>query len=163
VIAKPYILIAASLLFWPASTQSRAAEMCPASPDGDQQGYLIEIGLCTADSPRCRSRGAPLYKARRPENAETETLSIPDIPDGYVITGGELYSSVYELATRGFKNVRFAGHGDASDYCSRHRLLEMRAEWTGDDASDNFKIDACVRFAKWAGATPAEPCPPPAP
>jgi len=160
-IAKSYAVLAAALLSLAATGSGRANEMCPGSHDTDQQGYLIEIRLCAADSPRCKPRGGPMYKARRAASRELETLSIPDVPDGYVIAGGELYSSVYEMATRGFANVHFASHGDSADYCSQHHLIDMAADWTGDDTSDNFGIDACVRFKKWSGATPTKPCPPP--
>ena len=90
-------------------------------------------------------------------------MSFPDIPDGQVITGGELFSSLYDLQTRGFNNVRIRSYGDAADYCSRHHLFDMTADWTGDDASDNMRIEVCLRFKKWEDAMPTAPCPQPPP
>jgi len=162
-IGKWHVLAVASALSLQAPTYGRENETCPTSPGSDQQGYLVEIRLCSADSPRCKPRGDIVYKARRALNRETEMLSFPDIPDGQVITGGASFSSLYDLQTRGFNNVRIRSHGDAADYCSRHHLFDMTADWTGDDASDNMRIEVCLRFKKWEDAMPTAPCPQPPP
>ncbi|MGD0722114.1 MAG: hypothetical protein ABR970_13840 [Roseiarcus sp.] len=148
----------AALLFLASAARGASGEACRAAPSGGLPGYLVEIRLCNADSPRCKAGASPIYRARRPALREMETFSIPEIPDGYVIDGGELFSSVYDLATRGFANVSFAGHGDPADYCSRHSSFEMGADWTGDDATDAIDVEVCVRYAKWPGLPPATPC-----
>ena len=154
-------LAAAAALFLQAPAYGRENELCPAAPSSDQQGYLVEIRLCSADSPRCKPRGDLVYKARRAGNREVEALSFSDIPDDDVITGGELFTSLYDLQTRGFNNIKISGHGAAADYCSRHSQFDMAADWTGDDASDSVRIEVCLRFKKWEGAAPTKPCPPP--
>jgi hypothetical protein len=152
------VMIAAAALVLQAPAYGRENEFCPASPVSDQQGYLVEIRLCAADSPRCKPRGDLVYKARRADNREVETLSLPDIPETAVITGGELFTSLYDLQTRGFNNIKISAHGAATDYCSRHSLFDMAADWTGDDVSDNMRIEICLRFKKWEGAGPTKPC-----
>jgi hypothetical protein len=149
---------AAAALLLQAPAYGRENELCPAAPGSDQQGYLVEIRLCAADSPRCKSRGDLVYKARRASDREVETLSFPYIPDADVVTGGELFTSLYDLQTRGFNNMKISGHGAVTDYCSRHSLFDIVADWTGDDASDSMRIEICLRFEKWEGAAPTKPC-----
>ena len=108
-------------------------------------------------------RNANMSRARRAhgESGGGGTKSIPDIPDGYVITGGELFSSVYDMATRGFGNVNVTAHGGSGAYCNQHSWYDMRADWTRDDASDRMTIDICVHYVKWSGTLPTKPCLPP--
>ncbi|WP_158818101.1 hypothetical protein [Methylocapsa sp. S129] len=155
------ILLAAALFSLGAIHRGQAHEPCPASPGVDQPGYLVEILLCTADSPRCKPDGTHVYKAGRGANPELEALSIQDIPDGDVITGGELFTSVYDMATRGFGAVNVAVHGGPGDYCHQHYWYDMRAAWTGDDASDKMTVEVCIHYNKWTGSLPIKPCAPP--
>jgi hypothetical protein len=148
----------AALLFLASGARGAPGEACQGASSDGLPGYLVEIRLCSADSPRCKPGAHSTYRARRAALREMQTFSIPEIPDGYVISGGELFSSVYDLATRGFANVSLADHGDPGDYCSRHSFFEMGADWTGDDATDAIDVDVCVRYAKWSGPPPATSC-----
>lgn len=154
-------LVAAALFSLIAINDSRAHEPCLASPGVGERSYLIEILLCAADSPRCKPDGMRVCRAGRAENPEVEAPSIPDIPDGYVITGGELFSAIYDMATRGFGNVNVTAHGGSGAYCDQHSWYDMRADWTRDDASDKMTVDVCVHYDKWSGTLPIKPCLPP--
>jgi hypothetical protein len=150
----------ALLLLLPVSPV-RGDESCPPSPGRDDPGRLVEIQICAADARRCGAGGKPAYKAGRTASPEVQSLAIPDIPEGYIITGAELFTSTYDLGTRGFGHFSFASHGDVNDYCARHGRLDMSAEWTGEDPSDKMTIEACVRFEKWSGPAPIGTCPAP--
>ena len=114
--------------------------------------------LCTAASAWCKPSEGPVYKARPIAKREAATLSIPDIPDGYVITGGELLGSAYDLTNRGFSHVRVTSHGDVADYCARHFFYDISADWTGNDPDDHMNIEICIRYEKWSGAMPTKAC-----
>lgn len=157
-IGRRAVLIVATLVSTCATTQGWAVEACPPS-SADSPGLMVQIHLCAADARRCKADDAIAYRARRPADRELTALSVPEIPDGWVIVGAELFSSGYDLASRGFKDVRFAAHGAPSDYCGRHGQIDMRADWTGDDVGDQMTIDVCVRYEKWSGPRSAEPCP----
>jgi hypothetical protein len=154
------IIVAFALVSLGATASGRASEPCPATAGVDQPGYLVDILLCTVHAPRCRPHGMQVYKAGRGASPEVQPLPLANIPDGYVITGGELFSSTYEMATLGFRDVSITSHSDAADYCSRHSLYDMRAEWAGSDMSDHMTIQICVRYTKWTGILPTKPCSP---
>jgi hypothetical protein len=149
--------LAATSLLLAMTTAGQANDACPASAAGDQPGYLVEVMLCNAQSPRCKADGTGVFQAKQAARAETRTLATGDVPAGDVITGAELYSAAYDLTNRGFRDVSVARHA-AADYCSQHSLYDVTAEWAGGNASDHVKIDVCIRYGKWAGAVPASPC-----
>lgn len=155
------VLVVSALLSWESTGSGRAGEPCPASQGVDQRGYLVEVHLCAADSRRCSPHGRPTYKAELATHRQAAALTINDIPDGYVISGGELFTSSYDLATRGFNNVHIARHGDPGDYCGQHFFFDMGADWSGNDAEDSMNIEICVCYEKWPDAVPRQGCVPP--
>ena len=157
---KRHVGMAATSLLLAMTTVGHANDACPASAAGDQPGYMVEVLLCTAQSPRCKPDGTSVFQAKQAARAETETLATADVPAVDVITGAELYSASYDLTNRGFRDVSVARHAAAADYCSQHALYDVTAQWAGRDASDHVKIDVCIRHGAWSGAMPASPCAP---
>jgi len=136
------------------------AEPCPPGPGVDQAGDLVEILLCAGNSPRCKPDGGRVYHAARGAAQTAQVLTDPNIPDGYVISGGDLFSSTYDMATRGFHNLSISSHAGDGDYCSQHDLYELRVDYTGDDPSGRMKVEICLRYRAWPGAIPPGRCPP---
>ena len=133
----------------------------PCSTDNGT-GYTKAIVLCTMESPKCKPDQAGVFRAQPPGDWNAEAMLIRDIPEGYVITGGDLIDpSVYNLRSMGFDHVGITSYTNSSDYCTQHYWYYLHANWISSDPTDRVTIAACIYYNKWQGARPTEPCAPP--
>jgi len=122
-------------------------------------GYARAIVLCTAGSPRCRPDQERKFRAQPPGGWNTEAMLIPDIPEGYVITGGDLIDpAVYQIRSRGFDGVRVTNYTNSNDYCTLHYWYYLHANWVSPDAADRVTVTLCIYYDRWRGAPPTEAC-----
>jgi hypothetical protein len=143
-------------------TMSASEESCSTDTGERAAGYTKTILLCTVDSPKCKPDQTRVFQARPPGAWNAEAMLIPDIPEGYVITGGDLLDpSVYTLRNRGFDGVNITNYNNSSDYCTQHYWYYFHAKWVSSDPSDRVSVRACIYYGKWQGAQPTETCPEP--
>ena len=148
--------VVASAMEEPCATQS-------GDEAGGRVGYLRTILLCAADSLRCKPDQTRVFRAEPTGSWNTEAMMIPDIPDGYVITGGDqLDPSAYRLRNLGFNSVKVTNYTNANDYCTQHYWYYMHADHISEESDDRARIKICVYYDKWRGSAPAAPCPYPA-
>ena len=146
----------------PQPTLSAAEEPCTNGPGGGRVGFLRTVLLCPMDSPKCKPDQIKVFRAQRADSWSTEAMIIQDIPDGYVITGGDLIDpSPYRLTNMGFNKVSVSSYTNGNDYCTRHYYYYLHANWISSEPSDKARIKICVYYDKWPGAPPAEECPSP--
>jgi hypothetical protein len=146
----------------PPPTLSAAEEPCTNGPGGERVGFLRTILLCPMDSPKCKADQVRVFRARRSDSWSAEAMLVPDIPDGYVITGGDLIDpSPYRLTNMGFNKISVTSYTNASDYCTKHYYYYLHANWISSEPSDRARIKICVYYDKWQGPQPREACPPP--
>ena len=83
-------------------TPSVGEEECSTGAGGLSTGYTKTIVLCTTESPKCKPDQTQVFRAQPPGGWNTEAMLVPDIPEGYVITGGDLIDpSVYNSGAWG--------------------------------------------------------------
>ena len=129
---------------------------------GGRVGYLRTILLCSADSLRCNPDQTRVVRTQQTGSWNTQALLIPDIPDGYVISGGDLLNpSVYNIRNMGFDGIKVTNYTNANDYCKQHYWYYIHADHTDQEPEDRARIKICVYYEKWRGKPPAEPCPAP--
>jgi hypothetical protein len=134
-------------------------EPCSTGSGGLSSGYAKTIVLCTEESPKCKPDQTQVFRAQPPGDWNAEAMLVPDIPEGYVITGGDLIDpSVYNLRSLGFDHVAITNYANSSDYCTQHYWYYLRANWISSDPSDRVTITACIYYGKWRGAPPTEAC-----
>lgn len=134
-------------------------EPCMTDSGGLRHGYGITILLCTMESPKCKPDQTRVFRAQAPGGWNTEAMHVADIPDGYVITGGDLLDpSVYNLRSLGFEGIRITDYTDSDDYCTKHYWYYLHANWVSSDPSDRVTITACIYYDKWQGAPPTDAC-----
>ena len=144
------------------ATASTTEETCSNGPGGDRVGYLRTVLLCPVDSPQCKPDQRRVFKARRSGGWNAEAMLIPDIPDGYVITGGDMVDpSPYRITNMGFNGVKVTSYTNATDYCTQHYWYYLHANWISSEPTDRARISICVYYDKWNGAKPSEACPAP--
>ena len=159
-VAASFALIPQDRLQQP--TASTTEETCSNGPEGDRVGYLRTVLLCPVGSPQCKPDQLRVFKARRSGSWNAEAMLIPDIPDGYVITGGDMMDpSPYRVTNMGFSGIKVTGYTNASDYCTQHYWYYLHANWISSEPTDRARISICVYYDKWSGAKPAEACPQP--
>jgi hypothetical protein len=143
-------------------TASASEELCSTDTGARHTGYARTILLCTTDSPKCKPDQTRVFQARPPGAWNTEAMLIPDIPEGYVITGGDLVDpSIYRIRNMGFEGVSISNYNNSGDYCTQHYWYYFRAMWTSSDPTDQVSVRACIYFGKWQGVQPADACPQP--
>jgi hypothetical protein len=141
---------------------SAAEEPCANGPGGERVGFLRTVLLCPMDSPKCKPDQVKTFRAQRSDSWSTEAMIIPDIPDGYVITGGDLIDpSPYRLTNMGFNKVSVSGYTNGNDYCTKHFYYYLHANWISSEPSDRARIKICVYYDKWPGSRPTDECPSP--
>jgi hypothetical protein len=147
----------------PPAIASATEEPCTTGAQGEERtGYLRTVLLCPEDSPQCQSDQVRVFRARRSGNWNAEAMLIPDIPDGDVITGGDMVDpSPYRVTSMGFNSVKVTKYENASDYCTQHYWYYLHANWISTEPSDKARITICVYYDRWPGAKPAEACPSP--
>jgi hypothetical protein len=144
----------------PQQTLSETEESCTNGPGGDRVGFLRTVRLCAKDSPKCKPDQVRVFRAQRSDSWSAEAMLIPDIPDGYVITGGDLLDpSPFRITNMGFNRISVTPYANASDYCTKHYWYYLHANWISTEPSDTARITICVYYDKWPGKT--EACPPP--
>lgn len=84
---------------------SASEEPCSMESGGQRTGYLETILLCSMDSPKCNPDQTQAFRAQPAGAGSTQALLIPDIPDGYVITGGDVDPSMYRITSSGFNRI----------------------------------------------------------
>ncbi len=138
---------------------SAGEDPCMTDSGGLRHGYAKTIVLCTMDSPKCKPDQKSVFQAQQLGGWSTEAMLVTDVPDGYVITGGDLIDpSVYNLRSLGFQGIRISNYTNSNDYCTQHYWYYLHADWVSADPSDRVTITACIYYDKWQGAPPAEPC-----
>ena len=144
-------------------TVNAGEESCSTDVGGGQRtGYAKTILLCTMESPKCKPDQTRVFQARPPGAWNTEAMLIQDIPEGYVITGGDLVDpSIYRIRNMGFESVSISNYSNSSDYCMQHYWYYFRAMWTSSDPTDQVSVRACIYYGKWQGAQPTDACPQP--
>ena len=146
----------------PQPTSASAEEPCATGPNGERVGFLRTVLLCPMDSPTCKPDQVGVFRAQRLGSWSGEAMLVPDIPDGYVITGGDLIDpSPYRVNNMGFSRIRVTDYINASDYCTKHYWYYLNANWISSELSDKARITICVYYDKWPGEKPAEACPAP--
>lgn len=146
----------------PQPTASVTEEPCRTGPAGERVGYLRTVLLCAMDSPSCKPDQAKVFRAQRAGSWSAEAMLIPDIPDGDVITGGDMVDpSPYRLTNMGFNKVSVTNYTNAGDYCTQHYWYYLHANWISDELSDRARIKICVYYDNWKGAEPPATCPAP--
>jgi hypothetical protein len=142
---------------------SAAEEPCSTesvSGGGTQAGYLRTILLCSVDSLRCRPDRTRVVRALHADSWNTQAMLIPDIPEGYVITGGDLLNpSAYRIRNLGFDRIKITNYTSANDYCTQHYWYYIHADHISPEPEDRARISICVYYGKWQGDRPEEPCP----
>ncbi len=142
---------------------SAAEEPCATESFGEagaRVGYLRTILLCSADSLRCNPDQTSVVRTQQAGSWNTQALLIADIPDGYVITGGDLLNpSVYSIRNMGFDRIKVTNYTDTNDFCTQHFWYYIHADHTSPEPEDRARIQICVYYDKWRGDPPAEPCP----
>jgi hypothetical protein len=135
---------------------------CSTGAGAERNGYLRTVLLCSADSPSCTPDQRRVFRAHHAGDWNAEAMLIPDIPDGDVITGGDMVDpSPYQVASMGFSGIRITNYTNSNDYCTQHNWYYLHANWVSTDASDKARITICVYFDKWAGPKPTDACAPP--
>jgi hypothetical protein len=143
-------------------TVSASEESCSTDAGERRTGYTRTILLCTTESPKCKPDQTRVFQARPPGAWNTEAMLIPDIPEGYVITGGDLVDpSIYRIRNLGFEGVSISNYNNSTDYCTQHYWYYFRAMWTSSDPTDQVRVRACIYYGKWQGAQPSDACPQP--
>lgn len=143
---------------------SATEEPCTNGPGGERVGFLRTVLLCPMDSPKCKPDQVQVFRAQRSGSWNAEAMLIPDIPDGYVITGGDLIDpSPYRLTNMGFNKIIVTDYTNGSDYCTKHYYYYLHANWISSEPSDRARINICVYYDKWQGARPTAECPSPVP
>jgi hypothetical protein len=146
----------------PKPAVTAAEEPCTTDSGGERVGFLRTVLLCPSDSPKCKPDQVKVFRAQRSDSWSAEAMLVPDIPDGYVITGGDLIDpSPYRLTNMGFNKVSVSSYTNASDYCTKHFYYYLHANWISSEPSDKARIEICVYYDKWPGSQPTEACPPP--
>jgi hypothetical protein len=166
IVAFAVVLVSAAGTWWALFRQdnnsvpvSVGEEPCMTDSGGLRNGYAKTIVLCTMESPKCKPDQTGVFRAQQPGGWNTEAMLVADIPDGYVITGGDLLDpSVYNLRSLGFDGVRVTNYTDSNEYCTQHYWYYLRANWISDDPSDRVTITACIYYDKWQGAPPTDAC-----
>jgi hypothetical protein len=167
-VAAIALVIAGTLFFFlrtdhPQPIAAATEEPCATGPNNEKVGYLRTILLCPADSPQCAPDQFRVFRAHHAGSWNAEAMLIPDIPDGYVITGGDMVDpSPYRITSMGFNSISVTNYANASDYCTRHYWYYLHANWISSEPSDRARITICVYYDKWPGAKPTDACPPPA-
>jgi hypothetical protein len=147
----------------PQPTLASTEEPCATGPNNERVGFLRAVLLCSMDSATCKPDQVRVFRAQRSGSWSGEAMLIPDIPDGYVITGGDLIDpSPYRVTNEGFTRISVSDYTNASDYCTKHYWYYLHANWISSEPSDKARIKICVYYDKWPGAKPAEACPFPA-
>src|SRR5208282_1813145 len=140
----------------PQPTLTSTEEPCATGPNGERVGFLRTILLCPMDSPSCKPDQVQVFRAQRSGSWSGEAMLIPDIPDGYVITGGDLIDpSPYRVTNEGFTRISVSDYTNATDYCTKHYWYYLHANWISSELSDKARIKICVYYDKWPGAKPA--------
>jgi hypothetical protein len=143
----------------PPPSSTATEEPCTTGAGGERNGYLRTILLCSAASPSCAPDQRRVFQAHHAGDWNAEAMLVQDIPDGYVITGGDMVDpSPYQVASMGYSGVRVTSYANSSDYCTQHSWYYLRANWVSADPSDKARITICVYFDKWTGAKPSEAC-----
>jgi hypothetical protein len=146
----------------PQPVLSSTEEPCATGANGERVGYLRTILLCPMESPQCKPDQVQVFRAQRSGSWNAEAMLVPDIPDGYVITGGDMVDpSPYSITNMGFNNVSVTNYTNASDYCTQHYWYYLHANWVSSEPADRARIKVCVYYDKWRGAQPAQACQPP--
>jgi hypothetical protein len=137
-------------------------EPCSMESGGQRVGYIRTILLCSMDSPKCNPDQSQVFRAQAVGGWSTQALMIPDIPDGYVISGGDVFDpSPYRIANVGFGKITITKYANSDDYCTQHYWYYMNANHISSDPEDRIRIKICVYYDKWQGAPTTESCPPP--
>jgi hypothetical protein len=143
-------------------TVGASEESCSTDTGERRIGYARTILLCTMESPKCKPDQTRVFQAGPPGAWNTEAMLIPNIPEGYVITGGDLVDpSIYRIRNMGFESVRISRYNNSSDYCTQHYWYYFHAMWTSSDPTDQVSVKACIYYGKWQGAQPTDACPEP--
>jgi len=166
ILACIVVLLSAAGMWWAffrqandSVTASVGEEECSTGAGGLSTGYAKTIVLCTTESPKCKPDQTSVFRAQPPGDWNNEAMLVSDIPEGYVITGGDLIDpSVYNIRSRGFDHVAITNYANSSDYCTQHYWYYLRANWISSDPSDRVTITACIYYGKWQGTQPAEAC-----
>ncbi|MBV9222270.1 MAG: hypothetical protein JO366_15395 [Methylobacteriaceae bacterium] len=134
-------------------------EPCTDGPGGQRVGYLKTVLLCPVESPKCKPDQIQVFRAPRSGGWNAEAMLIPDVPEGYVITGGDVMDpSIYRITNMGFNSVSVTSYTNANDYCTQHYWYYLHANWISSDPSDRVRIKICVYYDKWQGTAPAGTC-----
>jgi len=127
---------------------------------GLRVGYSRSLLLCAAESLRCKPDQTRVLSLQHPGSWNTQPMLIPDIPDGYVITGGDMLNpSRIILRNLGFDKIEVTNYTNANDYCTQHYWYYVHADHTSPEAEDRARVRLCVYYDKWRGDSPVEPCP----
>lgn len=141
---------------------SASEEPCSMESGGPRVGYLRTILLCSMDSLKCKPDQTQVFRAQPAGTWSTQALMIPDIPDGYVITGGDVVDpSVYRITNAGFTRLRITNYTNSNDYCTQHYWYYLSANHVSSDPEDRLRIRVCVYYDKWAGSPVTQSCPRP--
>lgn len=158
------IAVGLAFLLWPGSQSqvpvSAAEEPCETESGGHRVGYVRTILLCSMDSRRCNPDQTQVFRAQSAGNWSTQALLIDDIPDGYVIRGGDVIDpSMYRISNVGFGRIKITNYTNSNDYCTQHYWYYLSANHISPDPEDRIRIKVCVYYDKWQGKT--ETCPKP--
>jgi hypothetical protein len=146
----------------PSPSAANNEEACTTGVNGERNGYLRTVLLCSADSQSCSPDQRSVFQAHHAGAWNAEAMLIPDIPDGDVITGGDMVDpSPYHVTSMGFSGINVTNYTNSSDYCTQHYWYYLHANWISSDPLDKARITICVYFDKWDGPKPAEACAPP--
>jgi hypothetical protein len=129
---------------------------------GPRVGYSKTILLCSVDSLRCKPDQTRVLALRNSGSWNTAAMMIPDIPDGYVITGGDMLNpSRIVLRNLGFDGIEVTPYSNPNDYCMQHYWYFVHADHTSPEPEDRARARICVYYDKWRGTSPLAPCPNP--
>src|SRR5208283_2016657 len=119
---------------------SAAEQPCATGSVGESStrvGYSRTILLCSADSFRCKPDETQVVRTQQAGSWNTQALLIPDIPDGYVIIGGDLLNpSIYNIRNMGFDGIKVTNYTNANDYCTQHYWYYIHADHTDQEPED---------------------------
>ncbi len=135
IVAFAVVLVSAAGTWWAFFRQnnnpvpvSDGEDPCMTDSGGLRNGYAKTIVLCTMEAPKCKPDQTRMFRAHPPGGWNTEAMLVADVPDGYVITGGDLIDpSVYNLRSLGFDGVRITNYTNSNDYCTQHYWYYLRA------------------------------------
>ncbi len=127
---------------------------------GIRTGYSKTLLFCAADSLRCKPDQTRVVSLQHPGSWNTQAMLVADIPDGYVITGGDMLNpSRIILRNLGFDKITVTNYTNANDYCTQHYWYYIHADHTSSETEDRARVRICVYYDKWRGDSPVEPCP----